>query len=118
MAITVSHNATSLNPALVLGYSWDRQINNLAHDIIGSSAPAFTFRPAGAREGRFRYFCLNSEDAQALAELHADVGLFSISDDQVPAAAMTYVPQGTISVSLDDTTRVRWVVEVGFREVV
>lgn len=115
--ITVTHNATSLNPELVLGYSWDRPLNNISHDIIGSSSPAFTFRPASPRSGTLTYLCLTENDAQQLSTLHADVGTFALTDDAVPAAAMTYVPMGTINVALDPQTRTRWVVAVGFREV-
>ena len=115
--ITVTHNASALYPEAVLGYSWDTEYKNLSHEIIGSSFPAITFRPAGPRTGTLNYFCLTEDDAQQLSTLHKDVGLFSISDDAVPSAAMTYVPMGTGNV-VQDETRTRWTVSVGFKEVI
>lgn len=115
--ITVTHNATSLTPALALGYSWDRPLNNIEHDIIGSSTKAFTFRPAGPRTGTLMFLCLSADDAQQLVTMHADAGLFDIVDSDVPAAAMTYVPVGKMSMDLDPVTATRWVVSIEFREV-
>ena len=116
--ITVTHNATSLNPELVLGYNWDVQLNNLSHDIIGSATPAFTFRPASPRSGTLSYLCLTESDAQQLAAMHSDAGTFTLSDDAVPYAAMVYVPMGVMNVSLDPQTRTRWVVSIGFKELI
>ena len=115
--LTVTHNATSVNPALVLPYAYERPLNNIEHDIIGSATKAFTFRPAGPRSGTLVFLCLTADDAQQLVTMHADAGLFDIIDSDVPAAAMTYVPVGKMSMTLDPVTATRWVCSIEFREV-
>jgi hypothetical protein len=117
MTIKVTHNSTVIYPELLLTQEWQHRTNNIVHDIIGSPVPAFTLRPAGSRSGTLLFFCLDAEQALALGNLHLDVGLFAVTDSDVPSADMTYIPDGVIKVALDPAGRLRWTVSVDFREV-
>lgn len=114
---TLSDGTTSLVPMLVLGYTTTREPRTVVHAVIGRPDPDVTLRPAALRNGTLRILCADVAAAQAMVDLHAQGLPLTLSEDDLPSLDMAYVVDGPITSSLDDETRVRWVVEVGYREV-
>lgn len=107
---------TSVSPALVLGYETSRESQNQVHQIIGGGIAVTLVRP-NPRSGTLELFFLEEADAVAALELHSREATFTLSDTDRPSIGMTYVCDGTTSLRLDDQTRRRWILSVGYQEV-
>lgn len=117
MATTITRDATSLTPRLVLGYKSEREARNLIHTVIGRPDPEVTMKAAGLRTGTLEFLMLTLTDALAMESLHTGLGVLTLTDDDRPGLNMSYVASGKIEVELDDETRSLWVVRVDFHEV-
>lgn len=115
--ITVNDGtATTTSPALVLGYDTSRESLNIVHDIIGGGIAVTLIRPR-PRQGTLELFYTTEAGAFAALSLHSRESTFTLSDTDRPAVSMTYVADGSMSLSLDTETRTRWVLSVGYQEV-
>ncbi|SMQ73463.1 hypothetical protein [Agreia sp. VKM Ac-1783] len=112
----ISHGGITINPFL-LTYSWDEEMNNIRHKIIGRSDDDITFKPASLRAGTLGVLCMDEAEALAVRALHRDPGTFVLVDDEVTSASMTYVPVGTMRVGIDPETLTRWLLAIEFQEV-
>jgi hypothetical protein len=99
-------------------YDYSQEVRNNLHPIIGRADVEVTLKPAGLRAGRLRLVMPSRADAFYCAARHAEVGVWSFTDSQLPEAALTYVTTGQIRCFLDPDSRTRWLVEVGFQEVI
>lgn len=118
MSVTITRGESSVAPYMVLGYKSSRAAGNLIHTIIGRADPDVTIKPAGLRTGTLQLFCLDLATALEVEAIHAGEGSLDLVDTDLPTLAMTYVVDGDIELELDPDTRRRWVVTVGFQEVV
>lgn len=117
MTTTLTQGAQTVIPVQVLGYSATRQARNLTHNIIGQSAPAVTFKPAGLRTGTLKLLVLKLADALAAENLHTGTGICHLVDTDLPLLGMNYVATGSVVVELDEDTRSLWTVSIDFEEV-
>lgn len=117
MPATISYDGSVVAPELVLGIQHQARTRNVVHEILGRSAPDITLRPAASRSGTWRLFFLDEESAAAAFDLHTQPGVFVMDYPERPTSNMSYVPIGDVRITLDDTTRTRWVVEVDYREI-
>lgn len=106
----------SVSPALILGYETTRESQNIVHQIIGGGIAVALIRP-NPRAGTLELFFLDEATANEALELHAREATFTLTDTDRPSVGMTYVCDGSVVLSLDDATRKRWVLSVGYQEV-
>jgi hypothetical protein len=119
---TITDGTTTITPELVLSVAATQQGGTVFHDIIGdvqSPDPVIvaTVRPARPRAGTLELFFLDAESAEACRALHESPSLFTFDDTDQPTRSMTYGVT-SISPALDDQTRMRWIVTVGYQEVI
>jgi hypothetical protein len=114
---TITLGEVTLTPALVLGFNSSRTAGNVLHTIVGRAGVDVTTKPAGLRSGTLRLLAATLADALSLEWLHAQAGVFSLVDADLPELSMDYVPSGAIRLELDDETRVQWSVEIDYQEV-
>lgn len=114
---TITKDATTITPQLVLGYRAESQARNVLHDILGRADADVSLREETLRAGTLSMLFLTKADAFAAYAFHTAGGTFSLADADVPEANMAFVRQGAMSIELDPQTRNRWVLEVGFQEV-
>lgn len=114
---TITIGATVITPTVVDGYESSRQSGNIVHQILGTSSPDVTFRPAQLRRGSLRLVFASEAAAKAAEDAHATAGTCELSDGDVETVDMVYVVDGEIRRTLDDATRHVWVVTVDFQEV-
>lgn len=113
----ISDGTTDLTPQLVLGWQSTQNARTVVHPVIGRPDPDVTLRPHTPRTGQLRMLTLNEADAHALAALHTQGLVLTLTDTDLPALGMSYVASGPVTVALDDATRRRWVVTVDYTEV-
>ena len=109
-------SGASTAPFMVLGYETARESRNLVHDTLdgGIAVALYVPRP---RSGTLRLFYLTEADAAAAATLHARNTSFTLESTDRTTINMAYVTVGTTRTALDDATRNRWTVDVGYQEV-
>lgn len=113
---TITQGATSIVPALVLGYTATRAAGNVLHPIIGRASPDVTLRPAALRTGTLTLFFTTAAAAWIAHNTHALPGKLTLTDLDIPQIGMVYVLAGSLTIALDDGRR-RWVVTVDYQEV-
>lgn len=119
MSATITANDTTgdqTTPTLILGYESDRESRNIIHDLIGGGIAVSLIAPR-PRSGTITLFYPTEADAFAALELHSRETTFTLVDTDVPAVGMTYVLDGSVTIALDDTTRVPWTLAVAYQEI-
>lgn len=116
MTTTIQHGASSIPVDFLLGFTTEREHGNILHPVLGRGDVEVTFKVAGLRSGTFKFLCETFEKAAALEAEHAQVGIFTLLNDELPdpGVSMVYVPVGSITVERDGS---KWIVGVGFQEV-
>jgi hypothetical protein len=111
--------AAPIIPALTERSSYDstREVRNVVHPIIGRADVEATLKPAGLRAGTMTLVFTDRAAAHTAAQAHADVGVFTLADTDVPTASMSYIVQGSLQLTLDPETAREWLLRVGFQEV-
>jgi hypothetical protein len=105
-----------ITPYFVRGYQAAQPGRNVFHDVIGKTSQDVTLFAPKLRSGTLSYFFKTSAEAEACRVLHNQAALFTFTDEDVAAAAMTYaIGDSGVQVSLDDSTL--WVCDVAFQEV-
>lgn len=113
--ITQEQTLLTLHPRLILTYETTRSIRTTVNAPLPGERTIVRLLPAGPRTGTLQYFFLTQEAALLCERMHAIDGTLRI-DDPDRFGTMRYVPQGTLDVRLDETTRKRFTVSVGFQE--
>jgi len=103
-------------PTLVLGYESSRPASTIVHQRLGGATDVLV-RPAGLRTGTLRLFYYLEYDAAAAEDMLAKAASFTLNETDRYTINMEFVLSGTLTRYLDDQTRDRWVVEVGYQEV-
>jgi hypothetical protein len=106
-------------PQLMLTWASQRVGGNQVHLPIGGTWPDVTLWPASPRRGTLTFLFTSRADALAAEAAHADVGVFTLTDDDLPELGMRYVVQqgGNIGLTLDPETRRNWLLSVDFEQV-
>jgi hypothetical protein len=116
MSSTVSDGTTTITPWFVKGYQAAQPGRNVFHDVIGKTSQDVTLFAPKLRSGTLSFYFQTAPEADACRVLHNQAALFTFTDEDVAAAAMTYaVDSSGVQVSLDDSTL--WVCDVAFQEV-
>lgn len=114
---TITGGATTITPQLVTGYQSARAAGTIVHEIPGADMPSATLAVASSRAGTLSCLFLTEAAAVALEALLQTAAIFTFADPDIPLANMTFVLTGSIDRALEDTTRRRWTVSFGYREV-
>lgn len=119
MTITISDGTTTLTPALQLAWRSTRDGATVFHQAAAGTGHDVTLRAASLRSGQLQLLCLDGAAGVALEQLHAGAAVFTYADTDLPLTDMTYiVPDGgRIELTLDDATRLRWIVRIDFQEI-
>jgi hypothetical protein len=114
--ITANDGGGTTTPELILGYQASRESRNVVHDLIGGGI-AITLVEPRPRSGVLRLFYQVEADAFAALALHTRETTFFLSSDDRPHINMTYVLDGAGDIELDEDTKDKWIVPIGFQEV-
>lgn len=117
MATTITSGATTITPALILGYDTDNAAQTVRHDIVGLATPSFTIAPDRARTGNLRCFFTSTAAAMAARTFLASKKVFVLASTEIPAIGMTFVRDGGMNLALDETTGTSWILTIGYQEV-
>lgn len=118
MSTTISNGTNTLTPRLVSGWKHTRESRSIVHDILGTSAPAVTLRPAALRSGTLLVVVGTDDNLVASMEGMFSAGdVLTIASTERPLVDMSFVAVGDVTVTLDDETRTVWTIEVDFQEV-
>ncbi|NQX34055.1 hypothetical protein [Herbiconiux sp. VKM Ac-2851] len=117
MVATISRGSAAITPRLILGYEATRASQHVFHDLWDTALPAVSLRPLGGRSGTLEMLFLDEISAAQAVAFHDANGVFTLTDPARPTIAMTYLPSGSVTRSLDTETGTRWVVRVDYREV-
>lgn len=109
--------AAPIVPDLVQVYSTARDVRNVLHPISGRADVEATLRAAGLRSGQLLAIFGDETPARTADAAFAEVGLWQYVDGDVPAASMTFIVEGILSLELDMETQTVWLLTVGFQEV-
>lgn len=116
MTTTITKGATTITPALALGYRAETESMNVVHRKLGGGVDV-SLAPDSPRTGTLKLLFLTRAEAWAAHALHTSVGTLTLADSDLPQTNMTYVRDGRMEIELDDQTLKRWVLTVGFQEV-
>lgn len=108
--------SSTISPTLVLGYETSRESLNIVHDLIGGGIAVTLVRPR-PRAGTLEFFFTSEADAFDALTKHSRETTFTLADTDRASVNMTYVVDGSTNLALDNATRTRWVVRVGYQEV-
>lgn len=100
----------------VSSYDASSEVRNQIHPIVSRADVEATLRPAGLRTGSMLLRFTSRAAAHRAAAAHREVGVWTYTDELIPEASMSYVAQGSIRITLDDS-RKWWAVAIGFQEV-
>lgn len=115
--ITVQDGSgATTTPDLILGYDTAYESRTIVHDTLDGGI-AVSMIPPRPRAGTLHLFYMTETAANDAAQLHRIAAVFTLTTDERPTINMAYVVSGQIRVQLDDATRTRWTVDVGYQEV-
>lgn len=98
-------------------YDAAREVRTQVHPIVARADVEVTLHPAGLRTGTMQLVFSDRAAAFAAWQAHAEVGVFTLTDTDVPAAGMAYVVVNTLQLTMDPETDGAWLLRVGFQEV-
>lgn len=104
------------SPVLVLGYETARESRNIVHDTLDGGI-AVSMIPPRPRSGVLRLFYLDEATAAAALELHGRDAYFTLDSDERPSISMAYIIRDALELRLDEDTRERWTLDVGYQEI-
>jgi len=113
--ITAAAGGLTTSPVAVDGYEATRASQNIVHDLISGDIAVTLISPR-PRSGTLQLVYGNAADAFAAFTLHETETTFFLERDDLPALNMTYVLDGDLTITVDDS-REAWVLAVGFQEV-
>lgn len=117
MTSTITYAGGTITPELVLGYTAQRPNRNVVHDLLYTSSPGYTFRPAGYRRGTLQLFFLTFAEANACDQAHRTPQILTFATDDVAGIGMRYITRDETTIELDPESRELWTVSIPFQEV-
>lgn len=108
--------ATKWSPQLVQGYDVAQASRNIVHQLM-DGAVAATLLPASGRQGTLRLFFLDAASAENARKTLAGAGTWTYADTDQAQESMTFVVDGQVRKYQSDN-RLRWSVEVPYRELI
>ncbi len=118
MSTTITHSTGTITPDEVDGFEASRAVRSIVHTILGRADPDITYRPASLRQGTLTLVFASGADAATAEAALLIPQVFTLTDTDVAQVAMSFiVADGDLVSSLDDSTRVVWLVRVPFQEV-
>lgn len=114
MSTTITWGTQAVYPEMVTGYESARESGNVLHKVIGRADPDVTLRAAGLRTGSLEIWCSTHQVALDVEAMHAQAGVFHLTDTAFPGLGMHYVTSGRVELRQDGT---RWLVRVEYAEV-
>jgi hypothetical protein len=109
--------AARIVPRLVLSYRTERSSRNVFHEVIGQVHEDVTLRPPSLRRGELRLLFLDEATADAAEVALTQLGAVTYIDETNPKSNMIFVLDGSLVRELDEETKLRWILTLGFREV-
>lgn len=106
--------ADVLSPQLVLGYDVAQASRNIVHQLIDGPVAA-TLLPASTRQGTLKLFFIDAATADTARIAHTAATAWDLADTDQPQEATRYVVDGQVRKYQTDN-RLRWVLEVPYRE--
>lgn len=117
MTTTLTRGDHVVTPDLVLNYESSAESSNKFHLIIGGTLDVSLGNDL-PRSGRLELFFLTFDDAEQARQLHSAPGVWTLADTDWPGLGMSYVRRGAMEHILEDETRNRWLLTIGYQEVV
>lgn len=114
---TITDGTTTVTPLLILRREHTRAAGTIVHEILGRPDPDVSLAPARTRRGRHRILFSDYAHAMECDALHRGASVLVLDDTDQPANSMSYVVSGDITLTLDEQTSRRVIVEVEYREV-
>jgi hypothetical protein len=111
----LSNGVDEFAPELRLGFESDNESQNIEHNHLDGSM-GHTLRPDEPRSGTLRLFFTSASEANACREALALPGVWTWTDAGVDEVNMTFVRSRGLR-AVQQAARLRWVLEVGYREV-
>lgn len=115
MSSSITNGVVSVVPIVVVGYESTRASNNVFHQVLGAGTDV-TLRPASLRRGKIVCVFATEQEAVDCEALHTGTSVLQFADSDLPLAAMSYVPDGSITRKLDQESYL-WMVEIDYQEV-
>lgn len=113
---TAPANAVILD--LVTGLESEQESMGTVHEVIGRADPLPVLGGLRARQGEIGLWCQDWAAAAAVARLHGHSAVMLLRQPDYAGLDLWYVPTSVRVQPSDDLTAVRrWVVSVGYREV-
>lgn len=112
---TLSNGADDFTPELRLGFQSDNESQNYEHKHLDGSM-GHTLRPDEPRSGSLHLFFTTAAAAAACRAALVLPAVWTWVDDSVEETDLTFVRHGILGTVQQDA-RLRWVLEVGYREV-
>lgn len=112
---TLSNGVDDFTPELRLGFESDNESQNIEHAHLDGSLGS-TLRPDEPRAGTLRLFFPTAAEADACRAALAEPAVWTWTDAGVDEVSMTFVRTKGMR-AVQQTARLRWVLEVGYREV-
>lgn len=103
-------------PDLVLGYEAESEATTIEHQLIGGGLSVSVSADL-PRAGVLALFFVDRADAWAAHDLHLAAGVWTLTDPDFPELNMQYVRKGSMTIKLDEDTRIPWLLTVGYRAV-
>lgn len=104
-------------PELVTQWEASRTTRHIVHEVIGSSVPDVTLQFAGPRTGTMSALFDNEDAAFVLTRMLGGRDVIEFSDDTSSSAGMTFVANGTFTMTTDSQDHTRWTVTFPYLEV-
>ncbi len=118
MSTYILHSNGAVAPLLVDGWATSQESRNNVHQVLGSSLPLVSLKPATLRTGTLSMFFLDAAEAEGARQVFCKDEAFQLYIEELPGQTMHFVANGAVNVRLEDELRRHWFVEVDFQEIV
>lgn len=113
--ITAQDDATTITPTLVYGYATNAVSGNVVHELIAPGVIAVTLVGDLPATGTLRFIFDDDEAATSARSVLARPTSFVLEDSERPSINMTFVREGSLSVTIHDEARDVWEFDCGFQ---
>lgn len=115
---TISSGTLSFTPEMITTWGVSQDSRNVVHTIIGRTDPDITLKPSATRTGTLEMLFTSASSAETARGILANGTVFTISDSETWLNGFDFVMSGSISTSLEDSTRNVWIITADFAEVI
>lgn len=108
-----------VHPRAVLDFQTNRPARTIVHELLYAETPAVSMAPPGSRRGTLRYLFYTAAEAQACAEMHAELAVFTLTAaiSNVTETIRYVVAGGDLALSIDPETQLVTILDIPFQEV-